>query len=191
MPNKFKQSILDVGCGSAKVEFSIGIDKYPLENVDICHDLNKYPWPIESFSMEKIIFSHSMNHLDDIEKLISECYRILKPEGLIEIVAPHFSSDNFLTDPTHKFSLGYRSMDYFVTNGGVEYRYCSEDIKFILLSRKLSFRECDASWRKKTKFNPAKLFGFEGLINLFPRIYERFFSGLIPASEVSYLLKKA
>ena len=53
MPNKFKQSILDVGCGSAKVEFSIGIDKYPLENVDICHDLNKYPWPIESFQWRK------------------------------------------------------------------------------------------------------------------------------------------
>ena len=190
MANMVELKILDVGCGSKKVKSAIGIDKYPLDNVDICHNLDEYPWPIESSSMEKIIFSHSINHLKDIEKIISECHRILKTNGLVEIVAPHFSSDNFRTDPTHRFSLGFRSMEYFVTNGDTEYHYRNDDIKLVLLSKSLSFRECKASWRKKTKFNLAKIIGLEALVNVFPRIYERFFSSLIPVSEVSYLLKK-
>ena len=190
MHNKFSEKTLDVGCGSSKIKSSLGIDKYPHKNVDICHDLDTYPWPIETSSMEKIFFSHSISHLKDIEKTIAECHRILKANGLIEIVAPHFSSDNFLTDPTHKFPLGYRSMDYFVTNGDLSYKYYSDDTKLELLSKSISFRECNASWRDVTKFNPARIIGLEKLVNLFPRIYERFFAGILSVSEVSFLLKK-
>ena len=35
--------VLDVGCGTAKVNGAIGIDRINLPGVDVVHDLNKFP----------------------------------------------------------------------------------------------------------------------------------------------------
>jgi len=56
--------ILDVGCGNAKTAHAIGIDSNPTTQADVIHDLNVYPWPIESnsfgecrkLSMLKVLF---------------------------------------------------------------------------------------------------------------------------------------
>jgi len=185
------ESVLDVGCGSSKLVGATGIDQFSLPGVDVIHDLNKCPWPFQDEYFDRIVFSHSLSHLTNISEILSECHRLLKPGGVIEIVAPHYSSDNFNTDPTHKMHLGYRSMNYFVTNVPFGYRYISPSCGFELKEAQLSFRECKTSWRQTTKFNPLALMGFEILINMFPRLYERFFCWLMPASEVYFRLVKS
>ena len=182
--------ILDIGCGENKIVNTIGIDKFDSINVDVVHDLDLLPWPFEDEQFEKLIFSHSISHLEDISAIICECYRILKPGGLIEIVAPHYSSDNFNTDPTHKMSLGLRSMNYFVYNVQFKYTYIPSHIKFKLLSNKISFRECNTSWRKGLKFNFFEIIGLQWIVNKFPRLYERQICWIFPASEVYFLMKK-
>ena len=119
-----------------------------------------------------------------------ECHRLLKANGVIEIVAPHFTSDNFHTDPTHTFSMGYRSMYYFVFNVDFGYRYINEMKLFELVSNSLSFREASTSWRDKPKFNIAKMIGIEWIVNMCPRLYERHLAWLFPASEVYFVLRK-
>lgn len=183
-------SVLDVGCGATKIRGAIGIDQFPLEGVDIVHDLNSFPWPLHDNSINHIIFCHSISHLRDICAVMRECNRVLAPDGLIEIVAPHFSSDNYVTDPTHVFAMGYRSMTYFVHNIPFGYRYLDEDRLFEQEMSYISFREAPASWRKSTKFNILKLLQIERLLNLMPRFYEKFLSSLIPASEVYFLIRK-
>ena len=185
------EQVLDVGCGGSKVSGAVGIDRFELTGVDVVHDLNILPWPFEAESFDNIIFSHSISHLNDICKIMLECHRLLKPGGLIEIVAPHFSSDNFHTDPTHTFSMGYRSMYYFVRNVEFGYTYMDESKLFELVNNTLSFREASTSWRDKPKFNFAKIIGIEFFANKFPRLYERHFVSLFPVSEVYFLLKKA
>jgi hypothetical protein len=37
---------LDLGCGRFKHELSIGVDREPLEGVDLVHDLTVAPWPL-------------------------------------------------------------------------------------------------------------------------------------------------
>ena len=41
-----------------------------------------------------------------------------------------------------------------------------------------------------SKINPYKIIGFEFICNKFPRIYEKFFSFIIPATEVHFVLIK-
>lgn len=182
--------VLDVGCGSGKVNGSIGVDHLPLTGVDVVHDLNQYPWPFSDFEFDRIVFSHSISHLQNISKVLIECHRLLKKGGYIEIVAPHYTSDNFNTDPTHCVHLGARSMNYFTKCDNFGYSYISPENEYILKHVYLSFREAPATWRKKLKFNPYKTIGLEWLVNRFPRIYERFFCWIIPCSEVYFVLHK-
>ena len=185
-----KEIILDVGCGSSKLFGSIGIDQYKLPGVDVVHNLNSLPWPFQNQYFDRIIFSHSISHLNDIPAVMVEVYRLLKKGGILEIVAPHYASDNFNTDPTHKAHLGIRSMHYFVENVKFGYRYLPADCHFSLLKSNISFREAKTSWRPTQKFNLISFTGLEWLANKFPRIYERFFCSLLPPSEVYFQIER-
>jgi predicted SAM-dependent methyltransferase len=182
--------VLDVGCGSSKVPGAVGIDHFKNPSVDIVHDLNNIPWPFDAESVDKIIFSHSISHLHDLPAVMSECFRILKWGGLIEIIAPHYSSDNFNTDPTHKIHMGLRSMNYFARNVEFKYRYISDNELFSIIQKDISFREAAVTWRESVKFNPAYWLGIEYLANKFPRVYEKYFCWIIPASELHFVLLK-
>ena len=184
------ETVLDVGCGATKVKGSIGIDLIPLEGVDIVHNLEILPWPLDSNAFDKIIFSHSISHLSDLPATLVECNRLLKPGGIIEIVVPHYASDNFNTDPTHKLHIGTRSMLYFTKNIDFGYRYFPDDKLFELIYSGISFREAKTSWRATVKFNPFKLIGIEFIVNKYIRIYERFFCWILPPSEVYFLMRK-
>ena len=55
---------LDIACGANKNKGFVGIDLRPLPGVDIVHDLEVFPWPIESGSVRLAIASHFVEHLD-------------------------------------------------------------------------------------------------------------------------------
>ena len=102
--------ILDLGCGYNKVEGAVGLDNIALSGVDIAHDLLKFPYPIEKESFEKIYLRHVIEHfyLNDFEKILNECFRILTSDGVLQITVPHAFSISAFTDPTHKqfFTFG-------------------------------------------------------------------------------------
>ena len=75
--------VLDVGCGDRKTEDALGIDIVGLPGVDIVHDLNVFPWPLESGSFDKVLMLNILEHLDDTIKVMREVYRILKPGGIV------------------------------------------------------------------------------------------------------------
>ena len=179
---------LDVGCGEDKISGATGIDIIGLEGVDIEHDLNNFPWPFNDNHFNHIVCNHSISHLENIIKTIEELHRICKPDGIIEILAPHYASDNCNTDPTTKVRIGIRSMNYFIEEFRFKYKYYSS-ARFQLVKRYISFRENRTDYRQKVKSNPFKWLGIEFVINLFPRIYERFFVYWIPPSEVYFKLK--
>ena len=104
---------LDIGCGNNKLIGSIGCDFIDLPNVDVVHDLNQFPYPFQSNSFELVVAKHSLQHLNNVPKVMDEIHRILVPGGKLLIYLPHYASDNFNTDPTHKASFGLRSMNYF------------------------------------------------------------------------------
>ena len=105
--------ILDLGCGDNKVEGAVGLDNIALSEVDIVHDLLHFPYPIKANSFDTIYLRHVIEHfnIDRINKIMNECYRILKKDGQLYINVPHVFSIAAFTDPTHKqyftFGSGY------------------------------------------------------------------------------------
>lgn len=179
---------LDVGCGIDKVPGAIGLDKLKLPGVDVVYDLNEFPWPFKDNYFDHIVCKHSLSHLNNFVGTIEEIFRIAKPDSTLEILAPHYASDNFNTDPTHKISFGIRTMNYFLEGIDFQYRYYST-VRFEKIVSRISFRENVTDFRRKTKANPFRNIGIEALVNRFPRLYERFFVYWIPPSEVYFKLR--
>jgi ubiquinone/menaquinone biosynthesis C-methylase UbiE len=129
---------LDIGCGRYKVSGAIGIDNCDLENVDIKHDLNKFPWPIENSSFDEIHCYHVLEHVDDVIKTMQEIYRISKNNSIVYIKVPHAScSKSLWSDPTHKRGFTCRSfLDYF--NKDAKFGYYS-NTDFILKKQKINY----------------------------------------------------
>ena len=93
--------ILDIGCGSDKAEGSVGIDIHQFEGVDIVHNLDIFPWPIEDNTFDKIICSHVVEHIAKPREFYQEIHRISNNDALIEVSTPHFTSLDSYGDPTH------------------------------------------------------------------------------------------
>ncbi|TXH71059.1 MAG: methyltransferase domain-containing protein [Thiothrix sp.] len=177
-----KDSNLDVGCGANKTEGCLGIDRVSLPDVDIVHDLDLIPWPIENSKFDNIFANHFLEHSKDIIKTLAELHRITKNNGKIYIRVPHYTSDNFYSDLTHKTAFAWRSFDHFSINGKIDYNFY-EPFKFEILERRIYLLN------PKLKLNPFKLSGIEYLANKFPRVYERFLAYIIPASELFFCLR--
>ena len=96
-----KKTILDLGCGKRKTLYAVGLDIVYLSDVDIIHDLNDYPYPFKDNFADVIIMKHSLEHTKDRIKTIKEVHRILKPNGILKIKVPHFSSVNAYGELDH------------------------------------------------------------------------------------------
>ena len=82
--------LLNVGCGPyPKPEF-INLDYTWNPNIDICWDITRKPYPLESGSLEGIYTEHCLEHIEfkDMKENLKEFYRLLKPGGLVRIVMP-------------------------------------------------------------------------------------------------------
>ena len=177
---------LDVGCGLSALPGFLGVDRNAA--ADVIHDLDLFPWPFQSDSFSHVVCRHSLGHLSDLVRVMEELHRVCRNGALIEIVSPHFSSDNFFTDITHKHSFGYRSFDYFCINRPCRYRY-SHTAKFLLIESHISFVQARSFEPGRRKLNPARWLGIEFLINCLPRLYEHFLAFILRANEIYFRLQ--
>ena len=96
---------LNLGCGSKIYDDYVNVDKFDLYDIDIQHDLEKFPYPFDDNSVEEIILSHVLEHIGQdpaiFIKILKEFYRICKNQALINISVPHPRHDDFISDPTH------------------------------------------------------------------------------------------
>ena len=114
---------VDLACGDNKREGYIGVDIVETSSTDVVHNLNVYPWPFEDGSVDEIFCSHYIEHIphdvnnsdnrDGLIQFMDELYRILKPEGKIEIVAPYYKNERAFGDPTHRRYIGDLSFLYW------------------------------------------------------------------------------
>jgi SAM-dependent methyltransferase len=105
---------LDLGSGGKRREGFFGVDHLPLDGVDILADLNQPLALIPDNSVDHLISSHVLEHVQNLLPLMQEIHRICKPDALIEITVPHFSNVYGFSDPTHVRFFGLYSMHYFV-----------------------------------------------------------------------------
>ncbi len=103
------KTYLNLGCGTKKFVGAewINVDAYRSCNPDFVWDLNTTPFPWETGSIDHIYMSHILEHIPNWWPAFTECVRILKPGGTLEIRVPDESSATALTyrDHHHVFSL--------------------------------------------------------------------------------------
>jgi predicted SAM-dependent methyltransferase len=83
--------ILDLGSGPwPKPDADIHIDFNDFPHVEVKHDLLSIPYPFPSEHADKIYLHDVIEHISvfDIQGVLGECYRILKPGGSLDITCP-------------------------------------------------------------------------------------------------------
>jgi len=170
---------LHIGPGLLKIKNTISIDMNPSVNPDIVWNLNENPWPIENNSKDSIIAMNVLEHLNDISKTMDELHRISKPNALINILVPHFSSAAAFVDPTHKSYFSYRTFDYFISGSTLEKEYgFYKKIRFELV-------RADIHLAPILTYIPFLLF----LVRKFPKFWETYLCYLLRGEGIFFQLK--
>lgn len=78
---------LNLGCARDIRSGYINVDI--IGNPDVKHDLNVYPFPFKENSVDFILASSILEHLQEPYKFLRECQRILKKGGRMKIRVPH------------------------------------------------------------------------------------------------------
>lgn len=116
--------LLDIGCGNGNFTNSfiklgydtIGIDIETIFPSAIKVDLEKGNLPFESESFDYIFFRHTIEHIQNAEGILQECFRVLKKSGklLIETIDFKISYKTFYDYPQHKRPFTKRSLEFFL-----------------------------------------------------------------------------
>lgn len=171
------QVVYNLGAGEQKYQGVIAVDILP--TADVVCDLNSVPWPIKDGSADVILSFQTFEHLTDLNAVMEEVYRILKPGGRLVIDVPYFRSSGAFQDPTHVRFFTGATMGYFCGNTKRETaRYSG--VKFKLIGRWYG-------WPARSR-NP-----FIELIkrcaNTFPAVYDQFVSLLFPVKIIVWELE--
>ena len=168
---------LNLGCmGDYKKGWTnLDIDKS--NNPDIVHDLSELPLPFPDNTFDYIYASHVLEHLDvDFFKLFKEFHRIMKSNGVLEILVPHFSH------------LGSAGMDHKRQFNVREFYSFAKPLKL----EKIRLNVLSKNYKKQQKRNRCfllcgKILNY--IINISPRFSERvwcYYFGGFPEIEVIY-----
>lgn len=111
---------LNIGSNRRRVAGYTNLDGQKLGEVDIVHDLTKFPYPFEENSIEDILMIEVLEHITfrKTQEVLKELYRILKPEGRLYIQVPDCGSmmrmyldDKIGEEMPHKVPYGMKNND--------------------------------------------------------------------------------
>lgn len=95
---------LNLGCGYNKKQGYVNIDSDLECNPDLCFDLTTKNWPIEDSTVDEVIATHILEHLEGTAGYLTfwkELYRVCQHDATINIEVPHWKHETFYHDPTH------------------------------------------------------------------------------------------
>ena len=111
---KMERVVIELGCGmNKKNPDAIGIDRVDLPGVDIVCDLEDGLPFLPDQCADVVFSSHFLEHVSNIELLMSESFRVLKKGGVMKGHVPHFSNPYYYSDYTHKPTFGLYTLCYF------------------------------------------------------------------------------
>jgi ubiquinone/menaquinone biosynthesis C-methylase UbiE len=186
-----KEVVLELGCGNKKrIEDSIGIDAINYECVDIVGDVYEVLAKFPNNSVKAVYSYHFFEHVANLSLLMEEIARVLKDEGLLEVVVPHFSNPYFYSDYTHKNFFGLYTFSYFAKEQIFQRKTPTYErtIDFEISHVSLEFKSARPFYfRHAIK---VVLGNFFNLNNYMREFYEENFCYLFPCYEIKYSLRK-
>ena len=168
---------LNLGCGNDIFPWYVNMDLIKLPWVDIQHDLEVFPYPFADNEFDEIYCSHVLEHVSDLTKTMRELVRITKKWWVIKVKVPYFANPNGWSDPTH-----YR---LFTSN---TFNYYKKDCYYNELD--IQITKCRIHFFSNIQYLKSDIINIipDAIINLFPKIYERFFAYIFPSVEIHFLL---
>ncbi len=103
---------LDLGCGTNKHPDFYGIDRYPLDGVDLVWDMNN-GIPLPDDSVEWVMACRSLPYVQDLFAVLSETYRISIHKSIVCILAPYAHSFKNVTNPMLRHRFDEHTPRYF------------------------------------------------------------------------------
>ena len=193
-----KKVILNLGCGKTRIPNSLGVDRVRIEKyVDIVHDLDLLPYPFKDNLADEIHLYHVLEHLQGPIKKLEELHRVLKPNGILHIRVPHFSSMGAFTDITHIRPFGYMSFDCFEKNA---YHHFYTKASFSIIKKRIKYLgqyPNSGVYEKYVHKNKCPIIArpfvhlMDFLINASPILFERFWCYWVGgATEVIIIMQK-
>jgi SAM-dependent methyltransferase len=161
-----QEALLNLGCGTDRLEGAVNIDISAGVGADVVHDLRRFPWPFPNSTFSTVVGMDIMEHLPDMLATMEEISRICRPGAIFRLTTPHFTSANAYTDPTHCHQFGYFSFDYFV--GTATHNHYTQ-ARFSYRRRELVF------------FSSRKNYLIRRIANRSPAFYERHLCWILPA----------
>jgi SAM-dependent methyltransferase len=160
------ERVLNLGSGFKPIAGAVNVDSVSDCEPEVIHDLEKFPWPFETDSFDRIEAEDILEHLHDTVRTMEEIHRICAPGGVVHITTPHFTCSNAYEDPTHCHQFGYFTFDHF-TGDAVHGHYTR--CRFTYRSRQLVFLPQLKNW------------AIRRIANRRPRFYERHLCWVFPA----------
>lgn len=183
---------IDLGCGFRKKPGAIGLDIARLEQVDILADVTR-TLPFRDSSVDEVVASHLVEHVDDVKALMSEIWRICKPDALVYFRFPNATSPYVVwVDPTHRRGVLLGTFDYFdpTTLNGYLFNYYQQ-AKFRIVRRRLTFNlNAEAGVEGRVRRVAGRI--FDALANRNDRaryFCERFWGPLVGMEEAHIWLR--
>jgi SAM-dependent methyltransferase len=99
---------IDLGAGKNPRQGYIGVDSIDFGNGNIICNIGDDRWPWEDSTVDAAHCSHTIEHLTNFNDkwqrvhFFNELWRCLKPGASCSLIFPHWSSDRYYGDPTHK-----------------------------------------------------------------------------------------
>jgi SAM-dependent methyltransferase len=190
LPN-LKDAVLELGCGSRKrIRNSVGIDVIDYDCVDIVGDVYEVLEEVSGHSISEVHSHHFFEHVKNVGLLMAELARILKPQGILVIVVPHFSNPYYYSDWTHKNFFGLYSFSYFSDDSLLKRRVPNYDqlALFELHEVNLIFKSTPPFYgRHLLKKVLQALFNFNGYMKEF---YEENCCYIFPCYEIEFMLRR-
>jgi len=164
---------LNLGCEKEILDGWTNLD-FAEPKADINWDLNSYPYPFEDNQFEEVLASAILEHVNDFYRTMIELHRISKPGGKIYILLPHASEIiNTYGEVEHK--RGFVSSTF-----GDAWANKELYSLFRVIKKRIVYTRCNYTFLNHV-INP--------IVNLFPRMYERVFSGILPCAIMVFILE--
>ena len=179
---------LELGCGARMAPGRICIDHLDMPHVDIVADLEEGLPFLPDNSVDSIHSKSLLEHIDHLDVLMRDIWRVLKPEGRKHLFVPHFSNPYYYSDFTHQRFFGLYSFEYFsgspsrfkrkVPSFYQEYGFVTEELTLVFTS----------PWRARKLLKRAaqRIFNFNTWLQEF---YEENLCYLIPCSGIEAVLR--
>jgi predicted SAM-dependent methyltransferase len=119
---------LNLGCGASYLDGFINVDGNIFRKIDLWLDMrNRFPFPSDCIC--SIYCCHVFEHFypDELQQVIRECYRVLRPRGGIRIAVPdlklavekYLEGDYgwFIRNPRNYSSLGGKLSNLLLSDG--------------------------------------------------------------------------